>query len=110
MTEVGQDRTFIADEGAMRKPLVTVDMSGIASVDHLHEVLSEALEFPSWYGRNWDAFWDSITGLVDMPEQLHLIGWGMFAERFPRDARIMKECLDDMSNELPTLAARVSYS
>jgi len=94
----------------MRKALVKVDISEIASVDHLHEVLSEALEFPGWYGRNWDAFWDSITGLVDMPEQLRLIGWGIFSERFPQDARIMKKCLDDMSNELPILAAYVEYS
>ena len=93
----------------MRRPLVSVDVSEIGSIDHLHEVLFRALEFPGWYGRNWDAFWDAITGLVEMPEQLQLIGWGMFAERFPRDARIMKECLDDMSNELPTLATRVSY-
>jgi len=105
-----QEQTFIIDEGAMRQPLVTVDMSEIASIDHLHEVLYEALDFPGWYGRNWDAFWDSITALVEMPEHLQLIGWGQFAERFPRDAGIMKKCLDDMSNELPTLAALVEYS
>ena len=107
---IGQERTFIIDEGAMRKPLVTVDMSGITSIDHLHEVLYEVLDFPGWYGRNWDAFWDSITALVEMPEHLQLIGWRQFAERFPRDAGIKKKCLDDMSNELPTLAALVEYS
>lgn len=94
----------------MRKAFVTIDMSEIASIDHLHEVLSEALDFPGWYGKNWDAFWDSITALVEMPEHLQLIGWGPFAERFPRDASIMKKCLDDMSSELPTLAAIVDYS
>lgn len=76
--EIGQERTFIAGEGAMRKLLVTVDVSKIANIDHLHEVLYEALEYPGWYGRNWDAFWDSITGLVAMPLHLHLIGWRLF--------------------------------
>ncbi len=108
--EIGQKQTFFADERVMRKALVTVDLSEIASIDHLHRMLYEALDFPGWYGMNWDAFWDSITGLVDMPEQLQLIGWDVFAKRFPRDACIMKKCLDDMSNELPTLAARVEYS
>jgi ribonuclease inhibitor len=98
------------DERKMRKPLIAVDMSEIASIDHLHQVLCEALDFPDWYGKNWDAFWDSITGLIEMPEQLQLIGWGVYAKRFPQDARIMKKCLDDMSNGLPTLAARVKYS
>jgi hypothetical protein len=32
------------------------------------------------------------------------------AERFPRVAGIMKKCLDDNPNELPTLAALVEYS
>jgi ribonuclease inhibitor len=109
-TAFGQGRTFITDEGAMRKPLVIVDMSEIASIDHLHEVLYEALDFPGWYGKNWDAFWDSITAVVEMPEHLQLIGWGQFAERFPQDAGIMKGCLVDMSNELPALAAIVRYS
>jgi len=94
----------------MRKAFVTVAMSETVSIDQLHEVLSEALDFPGWYGKNWDAFWDSINALVEMPEHLQLIGWRPFAERFPQDAAMMKKCLDDMSNELPALAAIVDYS
>ena len=93
----------------MRKPLVDLDLSNVASADHLHQLLSEALDFPSWYGKNWDAFRDSITGLVDMPAHLRFIGWSAFERRFPEDARILKECLDDMSGQFPTLAARVDY-
>ena len=33
-------------ERVMRKPLVAVDMSEIASIDHLHQVLSKELDFP----------------------------------------------------------------
>eukprot|EP01034_Spumella_vulgaris_P034506 gene34506-42553_t len=73
-------------------------------------MLSNALEFLGWYGENWDAFWDSITALVEMPEQLRLIGWNSFETRFPRDAKIMKECLDDLSKQLAALAAHVEYS
>lgn len=94
----------------MRKTSVVLDISGVASIDQLHQLLSEALGFPDWYGKNWDAFGDAITGLVDMPEQLHLIGWDSFERRFPRDARIMKERLDYMSNQLPALTAQVNFS
>lgn len=57
----------------------------------------------------WNVFWDSITALVEMPEHLRLIGWEQFAERFPGDAGIMKKCLDDMSDEMPTQTSLVEY-
>jgi ribonuclease inhibitor len=94
----------------MRKPLVAVDVSNVLSVRQLHELLSDALDCPDWYGHNWDAFWDAITGLVVMPERLRLIGWNAFMEKFPRDARIMKECLDDMAKQYPNSAACVEYA
>ncbi|MFC4929299.1 barstar family protein [Massilia sp. GCM10023247] len=28
----------------------------MASIDHLHEILYQALDFAGWYGKNWDAF------------------------------------------------------
>ncbi len=93
----------------MKKPLVILDVTYIASIDQLHQLLSEALDFPGWYGANWNAFWDSITALVDMPETLQLIGWESFEMRFPVDAGIMRQCFDEMTEQLPTLAAHVEY-
>ncbi|WP_268800413.1 barstar family protein [Pseudomonas huanghezhanensis] len=39
----------------------------MASAEELHCVLRGALGFPGWQGCNWDAFWDAITGLIEMP-------------------------------------------
>jgi RNAse (barnase) inhibitor barstar len=94
----------------MRRTSVVLDISGVASISHLHQLLSDALAFPGWYGNNWDAFWDAITGLVDMPEHLHFLGWNAFEKLFPKDAQMMKTCLDDMSKQFPAMAARVEYS
>jgi len=53
-----------------RADFVQVDLSAVITSAELHEILEHALEFPALYGRNWNAFWDAITGLVPMPLQL----------------------------------------
>ena len=94
----------------MRKPLVVIDVAGVADARHLHRLLSEGLAFPAWYGCNWDAFWDAITGLVDMPERLRFVGWPAFERRLGAEARMMTACLDRMSEQFPTHAAQVEYA
>ncbi|PHV22116.1 ribonuclease inhibitor [Janthinobacterium sp. BJB446] len=93
-----------------RLALVTIDLSDINSPRQLHAALAAALGFPSFYGMNWDAFWDAVTGLVDMPQQLELRGWPAFAARLPHDAAILQRILARMAQEMPDLAAQVHYA
>lgn len=92
-----------------RLPFVEIDLSHVEDPFQLQDLLSDRLGFPGWYGRNWNAFWDAITGLVDMPMTLRLVGWQALESRFPRDAQIMRECFDDMARRLPDLASTVLY-
>lgn len=92
-----------------RATVVTFDLSTIASIRELHELMAKTLHFPEWYGPNWDAFWDVIIGLVPMPDKLRLIGWDDFAQRFPRDAFIMKKCLTELAEEYPANASDLDY-
>lgn len=84
-------------------------MSKVKTPSELHEFLEDALGFPGWYGRNWNAFWDAITALVELPKRLKFIGWEAFAERLPADASILRQCLDEMAEIYPDLAASVEY-
>ena len=93
-----------------RVQILEVDLSGIKSKEDLHAHLQEVLGFPSWYGWNWDAFWDAITGLVEMPEQLIIRGWPEFQASLPADAAQLAQCLSEMSAEYPESASRVSYA
>ena len=75
-----------------RKGLVEIDLSEIQTSIEVHKILKEKLGFPSYYGMNWDTFWDSITGLVEMPHDLKIMAlrytpWGklhysLLIERF----------------------------
>lgn len=42
----------------MRKAIL--DLSGCKHPQEMHQRFQKALLFPDHYGKNWDAFWDSI--------------------------------------------------
>jgi len=92
-----------------RHKLVEIELGDIESTAQLHMRLMKRLNFPDWYGRNWDAFWDAITALVDMPLVLRLKGWPEFERRFPRDAKLMNDCLRDMAQKYPSFASHVEH-
>jgi RNAse (barnase) inhibitor barstar len=93
-----------------RQTLVTIDLSDINTARQLHATLAAALAFPAFYGMNWDAFRDAITGLVEMPQQLELRDWQAFATRLPADAALLRRCLERAQREMPDSAARVHYT
>lgn len=42
---------------------IYIDLSGIVTKDAFLQVVSRALQFPDYFGMNWDAFEDCITDL-----------------------------------------------
>jgi ribonuclease inhibitor len=53
------------EEGNMSR--IEIDGLKIVSIEDFHNCLKESPLFPSFYGRNNDALWDSLTGLVELP-------------------------------------------
>ena len=51
----------------------TLDFSRCPSYWELHETLRRELELPDWYGRNWDALWDSVTGIMAVPADITIV-------------------------------------
>lgn len=96
--------------GSERPEVIEIDLSAVTTSDELQRLLMDRLGFPGWYGCNWNAFWDAITGLVAMPRRLRLIEWAGFAARLPDDARLMRKCLNDMAAQYPQDAACVEYA
>ena len=48
------------------KMSVIIDLKEIKSSKDLQNILMDKLGFPDFYGKNWNAFWDAITGLAEM--------------------------------------------
>ncbi len=94
---------------SLRRREVIIDCSTVNTTDDLHRLLADRLAFPSFYGKNWDAFWDAVTGLVEMPKQLTFKNYKQFKNRFPADCGRLEKCLSDMNDEYPSIDCKVVY-
>jgi len=79
--------------------LLVIDLSDVFDSATLHVLLSDQLGFPGYYGMNWDAFidcfgeWDSAP----LPGVLRIVGGSLLATRLPREARLLRECLEHLA-------------
>lgn len=74
---------------------MTLDLTGIRTKTELHQLFKTELGFPDWYGVSWDAFWDCIVAVVQMPPVLTLTNWQAFAHECPRDMGILRQVVQD---------------
>ena len=87
---------------AMTRPQqIAIALGDVLTAEALHERLMTALNFPNFYGYNWDAFWDAITGLVPMPHVLRLEGWQHLVRHLPEEALVLKTQLTRMQALAP---------
>jgi RNAse (barnase) inhibitor barstar len=68
-----------AARAAMR--FVHLDTSRVAGREDFFEVVAKAFSFPQWFGRNWDAFADSLADVrADPGIVIVWDGWHAFAD------------------------------
>ena len=79
---------------------LTIDLAGITSRDELHDMLADAFQFPSYYGRNWDAFDECVR---DYPGagNITISGLESLRARLPREAELFSQCLYGFAAEDP---------
>ncbi len=87
----------LKEEGT-RKKYVVINVENIKDPQELHKLLKSELEFPHFYGMSWDAFWDAITGLVQLPEVTIIKGYKILKKDLPQDAEILVNTLERYNN------------
>lgn len=85
--------------------MIELDLGTPRSTTELHVLLWSRLGFPTYYGQNWDAFWDCITDAEQssMPRVLRLQRWDTLRKRLPRDAHILRELLQRLPSYRPEI-------
>ncbi len=89
---------------------IEIDLADVATLEQLHALLMQRLEFPYYYGKNWDAFWDVVTEPDRLPEILTLRGWAVFEQRLPEAARQLRQCLQDAGLQCPYVDCKIEYA
>jgi ribonuclease inhibitor len=74
-----------------------IDVGAVETTRGLHILLREKLDFPEFYGHNWSAFWDAISGLVEIPNRIKFSNWDKLEQHLNFDARMLRQCLTDLS-------------
>jgi len=80
--------------------LWTIELDNIGNADGLLAKIGEALHFPDWYGRNWDALADCLSDLSWCDADGHVLvlqGCTSFAEKAPRAFDTLQDLLGEVS-------------
>ena len=74
--------------------IIELDLTGCKYSDEVHERIRKAFDFPEWYGKNWDAFWDLLRSECDADKVL-IKGEKDLPGNLVPEIKIMHEVLED---------------
>lgn len=68
------------------------------SIDIFHEIIKTDLNFPNFYGANWDAFWDTITGIVELPNKVIFYNYNTFLTNWNEKAKPLEDIVKNFNS------------
>ena len=61
----------------------TIDLRNISRWREMHLLFKDVLDFPDYYGCNWDALWDCLSEMYGEPIHVEIIGLDEFEGKCP---------------------------
>lgn len=69
--------------------------------EEFYEIIKEKLELPDWFGCNADALWDMVTGYIDLPVEIVLVGFNKKENEYnKRNIDLIIKVFQDAQKEL----------
>ncbi|MEE9727265.1 barstar family protein [Listeria seeligeri] len=90
-----------------REQVVIINLGNVTNKNELQILLKDSLDFPEFYGENWDAFWDTITGLVELPEEIIFEKWPVFTKLLPEEAIKLTSTILHFNTKYPMLKCKI---
>lgn len=76
----------------------TLDFSEIKYYLEMHAVIRDSLDFPAYYGCNWDAFWDCMKEKAGESLCITIKGLELLERKFPGESKIMLELFTEFKH------------
>ena len=80
------------------KETCTIDFTNVERYSDMHFIIREALDWPEYYGCNWDAFWDCLTNMLGRPIHIEIIGLEVIERKFGNASKVMVETLKEFKH------------
>lgn len=78
----------------MDKKTAILDLTDCKYLCEIHQRIKKALNFPDYYGENWDAFWDCINRDCDA-DFITITGINTLSDDLKAEVEIMISLLED---------------
>ena len=89
----------------MNKKIYIVDFTNVKYYLEMHAVIEKSLEFPDYYGCNWDAFWDCLNDMYGDSIHIEILGIEVIERKFGDAAEkmigILKKAKHDCEKYFP---------
>ncbi|MDN4616710.1 barstar family protein [Paenibacillus sp. PsM32] len=79
--------------------MVTINGEEFHTINELHETLQQKLELPEFYGKNLDALWDCLTGMIELPLQMEWLNYDVSRQRLGDKADQVLSVLEEAQAE-----------
>ena len=71
----------------------TIDFKDVKGIYDMFEIISTAMNFPDYFGNNWDAFWDLLWSECDA-DKVIIKGAASLHDDLKKEMPIMHEILE----------------
>ena len=80
------------------KELYTIDFTKVKYYLEMHNIIQKSLDFPDYYGCNWDAFWDCLTDMIGRKTHIRIIGIENIERLFGDESNIFLDILKEFKH------------
>lgn len=87
----------------MKEKVYTLDFTKVNHFLEVQHIIKDSLNFPEYYGYNWDAFWDCLHDLEDYPMRIKIIGLEELSLRYSDMADKLLEILKKFKYQYPAI-------
>ena len=70
-----------------------IDFKDVKGIYDMFEIISTAMDFPDYFGNNWDAFWDCITDINGVPLYIEINNFDILKEKLFDESEYLITCL-----------------